>query len=302
MRIIYMGTPDFAVPALDALVKAGHDIVAVYSQPPRPAGRGKGLRSSPVHQRADELGIDVRTPASLKDADVQAAFAALDADVAVVAAYGLILPRAVLAMPRHGCMNIHASLLPRWRGAAPIQRAILSGDNVTGVTIMDMEAGLDTGPMRAKHVTPVESKTAGALTAELAQAGAELMVEVLDDIAQHPPMAQPEEGVTYAAKIDKAESRIDFAKDAHQVERQVRAFNPFPGAFFEYRGERFRILAGHVEHHAGPAGEMLDDSLLIGCGHGAIRPTLIQRAGKGAMTPGELLRGYDMPAGSRVDA
>lgn len=301
MRIIYMGTPDFAVPALDALVRAGHDVVAVYSQPPRPAGRGKALRPSPVHSRAEALGIEARTPVSLKDAQVQAEFAALDADVAVVAAYGLILPRAVLDAPRHGCMNIHASLLPRWRGAAPIQRAILSGDNVTGVTIMDMEAGLDTGPMRAKHVTPVEDKTAGALTAELALAGAELMVEVLDDIALHPPMAQPEEGVTYAAKIDKAESRIDFGKDAHQVERQVRAFNPFPGAFFEYRGERFRILAAHVEHHAGAAGELLDDSLLIGCGHNAIRSTLIQRAGKGAMTPGELLRGYEMPAGSRVD-
>lgn len=301
MRIIYMGTPDFAVPALDALVRAGHDVVAVYSQPPRPAGRGKALRPSPVHSRAEEMGIEVRTPVSLKETDVQAAFAALDADVAVVAAYGLILPRAVLDAPRHGCMNIHASLLPRWRGAAPIQRAILSGDNVTGVTIMDMEAGLDTGPMRAKHVTPVEDKTAGVLTAELAQAGADLMVEVLDDIALHPPMAQPEEGVTYAAKIDKAESRIDFTKDAHQVERQVRAFNPFPGAFFEYRGERFRVLAAHVEHHAGPAGALLDDSLLIGCGHDAIRPTLIQRAGKGAMTPGELRRGYEMPAGSRVD-
>ncbi|BBC98955.1 MULTISPECIES: methionyl-tRNA formyltransferase [Sphingobium] len=301
MRIIYMGTPDFAVPALDALVKAGHDVVAVYSQPPRPAGRGKALRPSPVHGRAEALGIEVRTPVSLKDAGVQADFAALEADVAVVAAYGLILPRAVLDAPRHGCMNIHASLLPRWRGAAPIQRAILSGDNVTGVTIMDMEAGLDTGPMRAKHVTPIEDKTAGALTAELAQAGAELMIEVLDDIALHPPMAQPEDGVTYAAKIDKAESRIDFIKDAHQVERQVRAFNPFPGAFFEYRGERFRILAGHVEHHAGTPGELLDDSLLIGCGHDAIRPTLIQRAGKGAMSPGELLRGYEMPAGSRVD-
>ncbi|WP_420145105.1 methionyl-tRNA formyltransferase [Sphingobium sp.] len=301
MRIIYMGTPDFAVPALDALVKAGHDVVAVYSQPPRPAGRGKGLRPSPVHTRAEAMGIEVRTPVSLKDAEVQAAFAALDADVAIVAAYGLILPRAVLDAPRHGCMNIHASLLPRWRGAAPIQRAILSGDNITGVTIMDMEAGLDTGPMRAKHVTPVEDKTAGALTAELAQAGAALMVDVLDDLPRYPPMAQPDDGVTYASKIDKAESRIDFTKDAHQVERQVRAFNPFPGAFFEYRGERFRILAAHVEHHQGAAGDMLDDSLLIGCGHDAIRPTLIQRAGKGAMTPGELLRGYDMPAGSRVD-
>jgi methionyl-tRNA formyltransferase len=301
MRIIYMGTPDFAVPALDALVKAGHDVVAVYSQPPRPAGRGKALRPSPVQSRAEELGIEVRTPVSLKDAAVQADFAALDADVAVVAAYGLILPRAVLDAPRHGCMNIHASLLPRWRGAAPIQRAILSGDNISGITIMDMEAGLDTGPMRAKHVTPIEDKTAGALTAELALAGAELMVEVLDDIALHPPMAQPEDGVTYAAKIEKEEARIDFSKDAHQVERQIRAFNPFPGAFFAYRGERFRVLAAHVEHHAGPAGELLDDTLLIGCGHDAIRPTLVQRAGKGAMSPGELLRGYEMPAGSRVD-
>ena len=302
MRIIYMGTPDFAVPALDALVKAGHDVAAVYSQPPRPAGRGKGLRASPVHLRAEELGLEVRTPPSLKDADTQAAFAALDADVAVVAAYGLILPAAILAAPRQGCMNIHASLLPRWRGAAPIQRAIVSGDNVTGVTIMDMEAGLDTGPMRAKHVTPIEDKTAGALTQELADAGAELMVEVLDDLSLHPPMPQPAEGVTYAAKIDKAEARIDFTRDAHAVERQVRAFNPFPGAFFEYRGERFRILSAHVEHHAGAPGELLDDSLLIGCGHDAIRPTLIQRAGKGAMSPGELLRGYDMPAHSRVDA
>ncbi|MCI4588634.1 methionyl-tRNA formyltransferase [Sphingobium sp. BYY-5] len=301
MRIIYMGTPDFAVPALDALMKAGHDIAAVYSQPPRPAGRGKALRPSPVHVRAEELGIEVRTPLSLKDADVQAAFAALKADVAVIAAYGLILPRAILDAPRHGCMNIHASLLPRWRGAAPIQRAILTGDNVTGVTIMDMAAGLDTGPMRAKHITPIEDKTAGALTTELARAGADLMVEVLDDIALHPAMVQPEEGVTYAAKIDKTEARVDFAKGAHQVERQVRAFNPFPGAFFEYRGERFRILTAHIEHHAGTPGELLDDSLLIGCGHDAIRPTLIQRAGKAAMTPGELLRGYEMPAGSRVD-
>ncbi len=301
MRIIYMGTPDFAVPALDALAKAGHAIVAVYSQPPRPAGRGKALRPSPVHQHAQDMGIEVRTPVSLKDADVQAAFAALDADIAVVAAYGLILPRAILAMPRHGCMNIHASLLPRWRGAAPIQRAILAGDNVTGVTIMDMEAGLDTGPMRAKYVTPIEDKTAGTLTAELAQAGADLMVEVLDDIALHPPMAQPDEGVTYAAKIEKAQARIDFTHTAQQVERQVRAFNPAPGAFFVYGGERFRILSAHIEHHGGEAGMLLDDSLLIGCGHDAIRPTLIQRAGKGAMTPGELLNGFAMPAGSHVD-
>ena len=301
MRIIYMGTPEFAVPALEALVAAGHQVVAVYSQPPRPAGRGKALRPSPVHQRAEALGIEVRTPVSLKAPEVQAAFAALDADVAVVAAYGLILPRGILDAPRQGCMNIHASLLPRWRGAAPIQRAVLAGDNVTGVTIMDMEAGLDTGPMRAKYVTSVEGKTAGALTDELAQAGAALMVEVLDDISLHPAMPQPEEGVTYAAKIDKAEARIDFTRPAIQVERQIRAFNPVPGAFFEYGGERFRILAAHVEHEDGAAGAMLDDALLIGCGHGAIRPTLIQRAGKAAMTPDDLLRGFDMPAGSRVD-
>ena len=301
MRIIYMGTPDFAVPALDALAKAGHDIVAVYSQPPRPAGRGKNLTPSPVHQRAEAMGIEVRTPESLKDAAVQAAFAALDADVAVVAAYGLILPRAILDAPRHGCMNIHASLLPRWRGAAPIQRAILSGDNVTGVTIMDMAAGLDTGPMRAKYVTKIEGKTAGALPAELAHAGADLMVEVLDDVAQHPPMVQPDEGVTYAAKIAKAEARIDFTRPALQIERQVRGFNPFPGAFFEYGGERFRILTAQVEHEDGAPGALLDDALLIACGHGAIRPTLIQRAGKAAMTPDEMLRGFDMPAGSRVD-
>lgn len=302
MRIVYMGTPDFAVPALAALAKAGHEIVAVYSQPPRPAGRGKALRPSPVHGKAEEMSIEVRTPVSLKDAQVQADFAALNADVAVVAAYGLILPRAILDAPRFGCMNIHASLLPRWRGAAPIQRAILSGDNVTGVTIMDMESGLDTGPMRAKQVTPIEDKTAGVLTEELALAGAALMVKVLDDLSLHPPVPQPDDGVTYAAKIDKTESRIDFSCDAHQVERQVRAFNPFPGAFFEYRGERFRILAAHIEEHDGPAGELLDNSLLIGCGHGAIRPTRVQRAGKGAMSAGELLRGYDMPAGSRIDA
>lgn len=301
MRIIYMGTPDFAVPALHALVKAGHDIAAVYSQPPRPAGRGKALRPSPVHVAAQAMGIDVRTPLSLKDADAQADFAALDADIAVVAAYGLILPRAILDAPRHGCVNIHASLLPRWRGAAPIQRAILAGDNVTGVTIMTMEAGLDTGPMRAKYVTPIEDKTAGALTDELALAGADLMVEVLDDLALHPPLPQPDEGVTYASKIAKAEARIDFAAGGHAVERQVRAFNPFPGAFFEYGGERFRVLAAHVEAHPGIAGQLLDDSLLIGCGHDAIRPTLIQRAGKGAMSAGELLRGFDMPVGGHVD-
>jgi methionyl-tRNA formyltransferase len=301
MRIIYMGTPDFAVPTLEKLAEAGHSIVAVYSQPPRPAGRGKALRPTPVHARAEAMGLEVRTPVSLKDAEVQAAFAALEADVAVVAAYGLILPPAILAAPRLGCMNVHASLLPRWRGAAPIQRAIWAGDNVTGVTIMDMEAGLDTGPMRAKHVTPIEDKTAGELTAELAEAGAELMVEVLDDLDGQPPVPQPQDGVTYAAKIDKAEARIDFAHDAHFIERQIRALNPAPGAFFEYRGERFRVHAAHIEHASGRPGELLDDSLLIACGKDAIRPVLIQRAGKAAMSAGELLRGFEMAEGTAVD-
>ncbi|MES2271791.1 MAG: methionyl-tRNA formyltransferase [Pseudomonadota bacterium] len=301
MRIVYMGTPDFAVPGLEKLVAAGHDIVAVYSQPPRPAGRGKALRPSPVQARAEALGLPVHVPVSLKDADAQAVFASHEADVAVVAAYGLILPRAVLDAPKRGCLNIHASLLPRWRGAAPIQRAILAGDHVTGVTIMDMEAGLDTGPMRAKHVTPVEYKTAGELTTELAEAGAVLMTQVLEDLDAFPPVPQPDEGVTYAAKIDKAEAKIDFTADAHAVERQIRAFNPAPGAFFSYGGERFRIHAAHVETRSGAAGELLDDSLLIGCGKGSIRPTLIQRAGKSAMLPGELLRGFDMAAGTQVD-
>lgn len=301
MRIIYMGTPDFAVPTLEKLVEAGHKVVAVYSQPPRPAGRGKALRPTPVHATAEAMGLEVRTPVSLKNAEIQAAFAALDADVAVVAAYGLILPKAILTAPKVGCLNVHASLLPRWRGAAPIQRAILAGDNVTGVTIMDMEAGLDTGPMRAKHVTPIEDKTAGQLTAELAEAGADLMVEVLEDLATQPPIPQPEEGITYAAKIDKAEARIDFTRDAHTVERQIRAFNPVPGAFFEYRGERFRVHAAHVEHASGRPGTLVDGSLLIACGKDAIRPTLIQRAGKAAMSAGELLRGYEMAEGTAVD-
>ena len=300
MKIILMGTPDFAVPALDALVEAGHDIVAVYSQPPRPAGRGKALRPSPVHARAETLGLDVRTPVSLKDAQVQEAFAALDADVAVVAAYGLILQRAVLDTPRHGCLNIHGSLLPRWRGAAPVQRAILAGDAETGVMIMQMEAGLDTGPVRATFRTPVDAKTAGVLTGELAREGARLMVEVLADLPAYPAVPQPEEGVTYAAKIDKAEARIDFTAGAVQVERQVRAFNPAPGAFFTYREERFRILSAEIIDQPGEPGVVMDDALRIGCGTDSLRPIVIQRAGKGAMPVADLLRGLSIPPGARL--
>ncbi|MBB5687387.1 methionyl-tRNA formyltransferase [Sphingobium boeckii] len=300
MRIAFMGTPDFAVPTLDALVAAGHEVAAVYSQPPRPAGRGKALRPSPVHARADALGIAVMTPASLKSPEEQDKFAALALDVAIVAAYGLILPRAILAAPMQGCLNVHASLLPRWRGAAPIHRAILAGDARTGVTIMGMEAGLDTGPMLATVETDVDGKTAGALTAELAAKGAALMVQVLADLSAYPPLAQPETGVTYAAKIDKAEARLDFTADAVAAERQVRAFNPAPGAFFELNGERIRILAADVETGSGDAGTVVDNHLGIACGVGLLRPTLVQRAGKGAMPVADLLRGYAIPAGTRL--
>jgi methionyl-tRNA formyltransferase len=301
MRIIFMGTPDFAVPALDALVAAGHDIVAVYSQPPRPAGRGKAPRPSPVHARADALGLVVRTPVSLRGAEEQADFAALEADVAVVAAYGLILPVPVLEATKLGCLNIHASLLPRWRGAAPIQRAILAGDTETGVTIMQMEAGLDTGPMLARAATPVDAKTAGALTAELADMGAKLLLAVLADLPAHPPVPQPEAGVTYAAKIDKAESRLDFTRPAVEVERQVRAFNPAPGAWLAIGGERIKILAAAVEAQDGPAGTVMDERLLIACGSGSVRPALVQRAGKGAMAAGEMLRGFAVPPGTVLE-
>lgn len=295
-----MGTPDFAVPTLDALAAAGHDVVAVYSQPPRRAGRGKALSPSSVQRRAEEMGLPVRVPVSLKAPDVQAEFAALNLDAAVVAAYGLILPVPVLEAPRLGCLNVHASLLPRWRGAAPVQRAILAGDSETGVTIMDMAAGLDTGAMRATLRTPIARKTAGELTEELARGGASLMVKVLADFASFPSVPQPEEGITYAAKIDKAESRLDFMAGAEAVERQVRAFNPMPGAWFEHLGERIRILAAEREAISGEAGIVLDEALLIGCDQGSIRPTVVQRAGRGAMSAGELLRGFAIPAGSPI--
>jgi methionyl-tRNA formyltransferase len=295
-----MGTPDFAVPALEALHAAGHDIVTVYSQPPRPAGRGKSLRPSPVHKRAEELGIAVRTPLSLKGADEQAEFAAWGADIAIVAAYGLILPQAVLDAPKYGCLNIHASLLPRWRGAAPIQRAILAGDAETGVQLMQMEVGLDTGPVRATARTGIGGKTAGELTTELARVGANLIVKVLTNLDAFPPVPQSTEGVTYAAKITKDEARLDFSAGAAQAERQVRAFNPAPGAFFTIGEERFKILAANVVDQAGEPGMILDDCLLIGCGADSLRPTLIQRAGKGAMSVDELLRGYAIPAGTQL--
>jgi methionyl-tRNA formyltransferase len=302
MRIVFMGTPDFAVPVLDALIDAGHDLVAAYSQPPRAGGRrGKALTPSPVQARAETLGIEVRTPLSFrKGPGAVEAFAALDADVAVVAAYGLILPQALLDAPRLGCLNVHGSLLPRWRGAAPIQRAILAGDAETGVGIMQMEAGLDTGPVLLEERTPIDGKTSGTLSAELAAMGARLMVRVLDDPAAFPPRPQPENGVTYASKIDKAEARIDFTRSAVEVERQVRAFNPAPGAYFEYAGERIKMLSAAVMELSGAPGEVLDGQLTIACGEGAIRPLAVQRAGRGVMTSNELLRGFSIDIGTRL--
>ncbi|MFZ5745147.1 MAG: methionyl-tRNA formyltransferase [Pseudomonadota bacterium] len=301
MRIIFMGTPDFAVPALEALVAAGHEVVAAYTQPPRPGGRrGKELTPTPVHRKAEELRIAVRHPASLKGAEEQAAFAALDADIAVVAAYGLILPQAVLDAPKHGCLNLHGSILPRWRGAAPIQRAILAGDAETGVDIMRMEAGLDTGPVLLEGRTPIDRKTAGELTEELAQIGARLIVEVLADLSAYPEQPQPDDGVTYAKKIDKAETRLDFSQDAAQVERQIRAFAPAPGAWFEYQGERCKVLAADITDGSGAPGEVLDDQLTIACAKAAIRPTLVQRAGRPVMATADLLRGWAIAAGESI--
>lgn len=305
MRIIFMGTPPFAVPTLAALVAAGHEVAAVYTQPPRPAQRGKRVQQSAVHDWADAHGLPVRTPASLRKAEAQADFAALNADIAVVAAYGLILPQAVLDAPTHGCLNVHGSILPRWRGAAPVQRAILAGDTETGVTIMQMDAGLDTGGMRLIGRTPVAGKTAGELTDELAALGAALMVQVLADLAAYPPEAQPETGALYAPKLDKSEASLDFMLSAVQVERAVRAFNPAPGAWFEVAGERVKLLAAEVVPPADvpqgmPPGVTLDDRLTITCNPGALRALRVQRAGRPAMSAGELLRGWPVAAGTRL--
>jgi methionyl-tRNA formyltransferase len=301
MRVVFMGTPDFAVPALVALIDAGHDVVAAYTQPPRPGGRrGKELTPSPVQREAQARGIAVRHPVSLRGTEERADFVALGADIAVVAAYGMILPQAVLDAPRHGCLNIHASLLPRWRGAAPIQRAILAGDAETGVTIMRMEAGLDTGPMLSTGRTAIDGKTAGDLTAELAIIGGNLMVQVLADLKAFPEVPQPQDGVTYANKVDKAEARLDFTAPAENAGRQVRAFAPMPGAFFEFEGERYKVLAAEPVRGSGNPGRVLDDRLTIACSTGAIRVTHIQRAGKPAMATEDMLRGKPIPAGSCV--
>lgn len=290
-----MGTPEFSVPVLEAL-HARHDVVGVWSQPPRPAGRGKDLRKTPVHARAEALGLTVHTPERLRAAEDQAQIAALRADVAVVVAYGLILPQAVLDMPAHGCLNIHASLLPRWRGAAPIHRAIMAGDAETGICIMQMEAGLDTGPVLLREATPIgpEETTAG-LHDRLSAMGARLIVAALDRLSDLRPEAQPEAGVTYAAKIDKAEARIDWTAAAEVVDRQIRGLSPFPGAWCDVAGERVKLLASRLAPGAGVPGQVLT-GFTIACGSGAVEVLVAQREGKRPMPAPEVLKGLTLPA------
>ena len=297
MRIVFMGTPAFAVPTLLALHEAGHEIAAAYTQPPRPAGRGKQARKSPVHLAAERLGIPVCHPASLRDLDTQADFLAYEAELGVVVAYGLILPRAILEAPARGCLNVHASLLPHWRGAAPIQRAILAGDHVTGVTIMRMEEGLDTGPMLATARVPIEDKTAGELTDELAEIGARLLVETVADLDRLEARPQPA-GATYAEKVAKLEARLDWDKPAERLEREVRAFAPFPGSWFELDGERIKVLRARVIGVNGAPGTVLDAELTIACGDAALRPILVQPAGKQPMEADAFLRGKPVPLGT----
>jgi len=295
MRVIFMGTPDFSVPVLEALVAAGHDIVAVYSQPPRPAGRGKKLRASPVQARAEALGLEVRHPTSLKTDAALEAFAALKADVAVVVAYGLLLPQAILDAPVAGCLNIHASLLPRWRGAAPIHRAIMAGDTETGICIMQMEAGLDTGPVLTRAALPIAADdTTGSLHDKLSDLGAAQIVEALEDLNHLQPQAQPDDGATYAAKIEKSEARIDWNATAVEVDRLIRGLSPFPGAWCDVNGERVKLLQSQLSDGRGEAGAVLG-ALTVACGEGAVNITRLQRAGKAAMDTDVALQGMTLP-------
>ncbi len=300
LRLAFMGTPDFAVPALRALHAAGHDIACVYSQPARPAGRGRKERPSPVQAAAESLGSPVRTPSSLKDEAAQQAFRDLALDIAVVVAYGLILPKAILDAPRLGCLNIHASLLPRWRGAAPIQRAILAGDTESGVTIMQMDEGLDTGPMLLIEKTPITGATTGeSLHDTLSEMGGRMIVDALDRVANGslPPIPQPEEGVTYAKKLTRDEARIDWRDPADALERKLRAFTPWPGSWFDLDGQRIKLLEARVVDGGGPPGTTLDDRLTVACGEGALRLLRLQRQGKSPMEAADFLRGFPVPKG-----
>ncbi len=298
MKVVFMGTPEFSVAALDALVAAGHEICAVYTQPPRPAGRGKKLRASPVQVRAEGLGLSVHHPISLKQPDIQAEFAALEADIAVVVAYGLLLPQPVLDAPVHGCLNIHASLLPRWRGAAPIHRAIMAGDTHSGVCIMQMEAGLDTGPvlMREDLAIGAEEVT-GGLHDRLSGLGARLITGTLAELPGLTPEPQPSDGVTYAAKIDKAEARIDWNQPATEIDRQIRGLSPFPGAWCHMDDVRVKLMGSRVAQAAGQPGApgQVMEGFTIACGAGAVEVTRAQRAGKSAVTAEEFLAGNTLP-------
>ena len=301
LTLAFMGTPDFAVPTLEALLKAGHDVVAVYTQPPAPAGRGKKVRKSPVHQAAEAVGIPVFTPKSLKADEEQKAFSALNLDATIVVAYGQILPNAILDAPKHGCFNVHASLLPRWRGAAPIHRAIMAGDEKTGVCIMKMDSGLDTGPVIARADLIIDARdTTQKLHDKLAALGAEHISDAVEGYVTGSLEAIPQidTGITYANKIDKAEAKIDWSKSAADIDRQVRGLNPFPGAWFESIEERIKVLEVSIEAIDGPSGTVLDDRLLIACGRGSVRITKAQRAGKGVLNAADLLKGWSLAQGS----
>jgi methionyl-tRNA formyltransferase len=299
MKVVFMGTPEFSVPVLEALVEAGHEVLCVYCQPPRPAGRGKKDRPTPVEARARALDLSVRYPVSLKGAEAQAEFAALGADIAVVVAYGLILPQAILDAPEHGCLNIHASLLPRWRGAAPIHRAIMAGDAQTGVCIMQMEAGLDTGPVLLRRALDIgATETTAQLHDRLSVLGAGAIVTALAGLEGLTPQVQPDDGVTYATKIDKAEARIDWTEPAARVDRLIRGLSPFPGAWCEAGGVRLKLLESRLADGAGAPGTVLE-GLTIACGDGAVTIGKAQKPGKRAMETEEFLRGFDMP--SRLD-
>ncbi|MEI9995902.1 MAG: methionyl-tRNA formyltransferase [Rhizomicrobium sp.] len=300
LRLAFMGTPDFAVPTLAELIGQGHAIAAVYSQPPRPKGRGFGTEPSPVHALALAHGIEVRTPVSLKSPEEQAAFAALDLDAAIVVAYGLLLPKPILDAPRLGCFNLHGSLLPRWRGAAPIQRAIMAGDTETGVMSMRMEEGLDTGPVLMAERTPIGRKTYGELHDELARLGADLMARTVGALERGSAVEtpQPADGATYAKKILKDEARIDWHKPAHEIDGLIRGLSPIPGAWSEVKGERVKILNCELATGTGAPGSLLDDTLTIACGEGALRLTRLQRPGKSAMDAKDLLRGFPLGRGT----
>jgi len=301
LRLAFMGTPDFAVPTLAELIAQGHDIACVYSQPPRPKGRGMALEPGPVHAFAERAKLEVRTPLSLKGAEEQAAFAALNLDAAVVVAYGLLLPKPVLEAPRLGCFNLHGSLLPRWRGAAPIQRAMMAGDAQTGVMVMQMEEGLDTGPVLMAERVPVARKTSGELATELSRLGADLMMRALGALERGAvtAQAQSQDGVTYAKKILKDEARIDWSKSAGEIDCLIRGLSPAPGAFTELNGERLKVLYAMPVKDRGQPGEVITDDLTVACGEGALKLLKVQRAGKGVMEARELLKGFPLPPGTK---